>query len=580
MDSSGSINWLDTGNYDRMKTFINTILDHPQFDIDNGTTRVGLIYYSNDPRVAFTLDTYQRKIDVQNAVFNVEYLGFKTDTSAALRLAKTHIYQASQADRPNVAKVILIMTDGESTSDPPDTADVAQSLRVDDLINIFTIGITNNVKEEEIRDMSGLGGTSTLGVLNVNYFLSLTFTFDETLIRSISESVCSDGVLSVPLQPSTLPSQPTQPNTIQSEPPKTSTLTSQSIQPRVCAMDLLILMDSSASVNFWDSGNYDHIKTFINTILDHPQFDIDNGLTRVSLIYYSNDPRVAFTLDTYQRKIDVQNAVLSVEYLGFKTDTSAALRLAKTHIFQTNLTDRPNVAKVILIMTDGESSSDPPDTVQIAQSLRVDDVINIFTIGITKIVNEKQIRDMSGFGGTSTPGVLNVNYFLSPTFTFDETLIRSISEAVCSDDVISMSSLPSQPHRPTTPQSHLLQSSTQQFRPTQLSTLSEKLQPSTLPPQRTRPINSRSQPTQPGTLTSQPPQKRFQQTQPSTPQSQPNQPSTLQSQPTQPSILPSQLLENSSLRFQPTQPRTLQSQPTQPSTLRFETPQSSELAGT
>ena len=487
MDSSGSINWLDSGNYNRIKTFINTILDHPQFDIDNGLTRVGLIYYSNDPRVAFTLDTYQRKIDIQNAVLNVEYLGFKTDTSAALKLAKANIFQASLTDRPNVAKVILVMTDGVSTSDPPDTVQVAQSLRVDDLINIFTVGITSNVNEKEIRDMSGLGGTSTAGVLNVNYFLSPTFTFDENLIRSISQAVCSNEVISVPLwsstqqlQPSTLPPQSTQPSTLSqklhpstlppqwiqpiilpSQPLQPSTPPSQSIQASVCTLDLLILMDSSGSINWLDSSKYDHLKTFVNTFLNHPQFDIDNGMTRVGLIYYSNDPRVAFTLDTYQRKIDIQNAVLNVEYLGFKTDTSAALKLAKTHILQASLVDRPNVAKVILIMTDGVSTSDPPDTVQVAQSLRIDDLINIFTVGITSNVNEKEIRDMSGLGGTSTAGVLNVNYFLSPALTFDETLISSISQAVCSDEVISVplwsstqqlqpSTLPPQPPRPTT----------------------------------------------------------------------------------------------------------------------------------
>ena len=127
----------------------------------------------------------------------------------------------------------------------------------------------------------------------------------------------------------------------------------------VCELDLLIIMDSSGSINWLDTDNYDRMKTFINTFLDYPQFDIDAGLTRVGLIYYSDDPRVAFTLGTHQRKIDVENAVRGVEYLGFKTDTSAALRLARTDIFRTNLGDRPNVVNAILILTDGESTSDP-----------------------------------------------------------------------------------------------------------------------------------------------------------------------------------------------------------------------------
>ena len=210
MDSSGSINWLDQGNYDRMKNFINTFLDYPQFDIDNGLTRVGLIYFSDDPRVAFTLNTHTRKIDVENAVLGVEYLGSKTDTSAALRLARTGIFQPNLGDRPNVVNAIIILTDGESTSDPPDTVQVAQSLRVDDFINIYTIGITNNVIEEQIRQMSGLRNTATPGVVGVNYFLSPTFTFDEALVRSISQSVCRDVIVPTPAPqpPPTLPPGP------------------------------------------------------------------------------------------------------------------------------------------------------------------------------------------------------------------------------------------------------------------------------------------------------------------------------------------------------------------------------------
>ena len=201
----------------------------------------------------------------------------------------------------------------------------------------------------------------------------------------------------------------------------------------MCELDLLIIMDSSGSINWLDPGNYDRMKSFINTFLDYPQFDIDAGLTRVGLIYFSDDARVSFRLDQYQSKAQVEDAVLRVEYLGFKTDTSAALELARTGIFQTQLGDRPNVVNAILILTDGESTSEPPDTVQVAQSLRLDSDINIYTVGITANVVEDEIRRMSGLRGTGIPGTLGENYFLSPTFQFDEELVRSISQSVCRD---------------------------------------------------------------------------------------------------------------------------------------------------
>lgn len=206
MDSSGSINWLNSENYNRMKNLVNQFLDFPLFNIDNGDTRVALIYFSDNPNVEFTLDRYSRKTDVQNAVLRTPYLGFKTDTSAALNLARS-VFQPP-GDRPDVANVILILTDGESTSDPPDTIQVAQSLRVDNFINIYTMGITTNVKEEEIRSMSGSRGTANPGVLGQDYFLSPTFDFDPQLVNSISGTICRDVIFPTPPPPTPPPATP------------------------------------------------------------------------------------------------------------------------------------------------------------------------------------------------------------------------------------------------------------------------------------------------------------------------------------------------------------------------------------
>ncbi len=203
MDSSGSINWLNDQNYGRMKDFINQFLDYPQFDIDNGMTRVALVYFSDFPVAEFDFRNFSRKAQVQNAVTNVPYLGFKTDTSAALNLART-IFTPRRGDRPQVANAILILTDGESTSEAGDTVEVAQSLRVDNDISVYTVGITRNIDRDEVERMSGLRGTATRGVLNQHFFLSPTFTFDEQLVTSLSTTICRDVIVPTP-PPPTLP---------------------------------------------------------------------------------------------------------------------------------------------------------------------------------------------------------------------------------------------------------------------------------------------------------------------------------------------------------------------------------------
>ncbi len=209
MDSSGSINWLDRGNYDRMKTFVNQILDYEQFDIDSGLTRVGLLYFSDNPSVEFRLDDYSRKSQVEAAVLSTPYLGQRTGTAEALDAVRKEIFSNS-GDRPNVANAIIILTDGESTSTPEGiSVTTAQSLRLDDRINIFTVGITNNIQLDEIQGMSGLAGTSNPGQENVNYFLSPTFTFNQQLVDSIASSLCSQVVI-----PPVTPPPPTFPPTL------------------------------------------------------------------------------------------------------------------------------------------------------------------------------------------------------------------------------------------------------------------------------------------------------------------------------------------------------------------------------
>ncbi len=211
MDSSGSINWLDRGNYDRMKTFVNQILDYEQFDIDSGLTRVGLLYFSDSPLVEFRLEDYSRKSQVEAAVLGTPYLGQRTGTAEALEEVRTQIFSkfGDHGDRLNVANAIIILTDGESTSAQGAAVTKAQSLRLEDNINIFTVGITNNIQLDEIQGMSGLAGTSTPGQENVNYFLSPTFTFNQQLVDSIASSLCSQVVI-----PPVTPPPPTFPPTL------------------------------------------------------------------------------------------------------------------------------------------------------------------------------------------------------------------------------------------------------------------------------------------------------------------------------------------------------------------------------
>lgn len=83
LDSSGSINEVRFGIIKQM--MVDTV---QQLDVRPDRTRVGLVYWSDSARTAFTLLDYsQVKQDVITAILRVPFLGNKTHTSDALRLS-------------------------------------------------------------------------------------------------------------------------------------------------------------------------------------------------------------------------------------------------------------------------------------------------------------------------------------------------------------------------------------------------------------------------------------------------------------------------------------------------------------
>ncbi len=201
-----------------------------------------------------------------------------------------------------------------------------------------------------------------------------------------------------------------------------------------CKVDLLLMMDSSGSIC---NGDFERMRILVNQTLDSPIFNIDNGDTHVALIMFSTDAQVIFNLSRYSRKTDVMKAVFDTSQEGKKTDLSAALNVARKTVFQPP-GDRPNVVNVILMFTDGkhETDSEHPDPVQVAQSLRVDHLINIFCVSNTEEFSQV-MKNISGSQGTSDPGVLGQDYFVSDSFHFDNQPLDSMSQTICQGVVLS-----------------------------------------------------------------------------------------------------------------------------------------------
>ena len=120
-------------------------------------------------------------------------------------------------------------------------------------------------------------------------------------------------------------------------------------------IELGFLVEGSASVQFYGEGNFQLIKDSIKSFVG--SFDVSSGATRVGAIIYSKNSTLAFSLDPNERDITIDQAIDNIVYPGGETFTGQALNAAARVLFSNN-TVRPNVSKILVVITDGVSTDD------------------------------------------------------------------------------------------------------------------------------------------------------------------------------------------------------------------------------
>ena len=179
MDGSGSIR---RNNWDKLLDFVAKII----MELPRTGPQVGAIVFSRNARVAFQLDRTNNLDSARNAILNIPYPRGATETAEALELAKTDLFVAANGDRPGVPNVAIVITDGKS-DDNDETLEAAEALH-DDGVHVFSVGIGNNLDEEELRKIS-----SPPQEVDRNYFISPDFEalggFINDLLLSVCESV-------------------------------------------------------------------------------------------------------------------------------------------------------------------------------------------------------------------------------------------------------------------------------------------------------------------------------------------------------------------------------------------------------
>lgn len=160
-----------------MKKFMEAIVN--QTTVGKNLTRFGLIVFTNNPNMIFTLNRYSSKTEVLEAIRTLEKPRGDTYTAAALKYSLPFFNEMNGGRAAlGVPQILMLITDGKATQ-PADLPEPAAALR-NKGVNVFSIGI----KEADVNELELIAGDKSK-VFFVDNFDAL-----KGLHRNISGVLC------------------------------------------------------------------------------------------------------------------------------------------------------------------------------------------------------------------------------------------------------------------------------------------------------------------------------------------------------------------------------------------------------
>nr|BAD16597.1 DEC-1 [Lymnaea stagnalis] len=148
MDSSSSITYP---NYVKQLSFVANVTRN--FLIGKDDVRYGALIFGSNVEKLFDLKKYDSPVDVEQHIMEATYLASSTDTAAALQyILDQRMFADEQGGRPDAVKIIIVLTDGESTY-PEKTR--AEATKLQSLgYHMMSIGIGNEINELELNALA------------------------------------------------------------------------------------------------------------------------------------------------------------------------------------------------------------------------------------------------------------------------------------------------------------------------------------------------------------------------------------------------------------------------------------------
>uniref|UniRef100_A0A8B9EYD2 Collagen alpha-1(XII) chain-like protein n=1 Tax=Amazona collaria TaxID=241587 RepID=A0A8B9EYD2_9PSIT len=176
---------IGIANFVKVRAFLEVLVK--SFEISPRKVQISLVQYSRDPHMEFSLNRYNRVEDIIQAINNFPYRGGSTNTGKAMTYVREKVFVTSKGSRPNVPRVMILITDGKSSDA---FKEPAIKLRDAD-VEIFAVGVKDAVRTELEAIASPPAETHVYTVEDFDAFQRISFELTQSVCLRIEQELAA-----------------------------------------------------------------------------------------------------------------------------------------------------------------------------------------------------------------------------------------------------------------------------------------------------------------------------------------------------------------------------------------------------
>lgn len=350
LDSSGS---ETTKGFKTQLAFISNFTSN--FEVGADKAQFAAVTFSTGVHKNFYLNEHATQASVLDAINKIQYTDGETYTDLGLNFVRNNVLQANHGARQNVAKYVIVLTDGRS-NDNSKTVQAAMALHNVPNVTVIAIGIGHAIDVNELHIIA----TDRNHSFVVNNF-DLLHTLEVELVDKTC-TLCGDY-----------------------------------------PADIAFLIDSSGS-EF--GAQFDNERNFVSMVTN--EFAINPNDTMVAVSQFATTSRTDILFNQYPDKDSLLNAIARIQWMNGESNTHTGLNELAHHVFQVKSHNihhghhghqavtygpRSESAKIAIVLTDGRSL-EPDQTIRAAHQLH-NMGVEVFVIGMGHSVDFRELQQIA-----------------------------------------------------------------------------------------------------------------------------------------------------------------------------------------